>query len=58
MATHCSIFAWRIPWTEKPGRLHSGGCKELDMTKYVHTTTCIVTGERGDCEKGRGTDLV
>ena len=18
-ATHCSIFAWRIPWTEKPG---------------------------------------
>ena len=21
MATHCSIFAWRIPWTEEPGRL-------------------------------------
>ena len=21
MATHCSIFAWRIPWTEEPGEL-------------------------------------
>ena len=25
MATHCSILAWRIPWTEKPGRLQSMG---------------------------------
>ena len=23
MATHSSILAWRIPWTEEPGRLHS-----------------------------------
>ena len=23
MATHSSILAWRIPWTEKPGRLRS-----------------------------------
>ena len=23
IATHSSIFAWRIPWTEKPGRLQS-----------------------------------
>ena len=23
MATHNSIFAWRIPWTEEPGRLQS-----------------------------------
>ena len=22
-ATHCSILAWRIPWTEEPGRLQS-----------------------------------
>jgi len=21
MAIHCSILSWRIPWTEKPGRL-------------------------------------
>ena len=23
MATHSGILAWRIPWTEKPGRLQS-----------------------------------
>ena len=23
MATHSSILAWRVPWTEEPGRLHS-----------------------------------
>ena len=23
MATHCSILAWRIPWTEEPGRLNN-----------------------------------
>ena len=25
MATHSSIHAWRIPWTEEPGRLQSRG---------------------------------
>ena len=25
MATHSSILAWRIPWTEKPGQLLSMG---------------------------------
>ena len=28
-ATHSNILAWRIPWTEEPGRLHSMGQKEL-----------------------------
>ena len=32
MATHSSILAWRIPWTEEPGRLESVGSKELDTT--------------------------
>ena len=32
MATHSSILAWKIPWTEEPGGLQSMGCKELDMT--------------------------
>ena len=36
MATHSSILAWRIPWTEEPGRLHSPwGHKELDMTEVT-----------------------
>ena len=25
MATHCSIIAWEIPWTEEPGELQSMG---------------------------------
>ena len=33
MATHSSILAWRIPWTEKPGRLQSRGLRESDMTE-------------------------
>ena len=31
MATDSSILAWRIPWTEEPGRLQSMGVAELDM---------------------------
>ena len=30
IATHSSILAWRIPWTEKPGRLQSMGLPESD----------------------------
>ena len=32
MATHSSVLAWRIPWTEEPGGLQSVGRKESDMT--------------------------
>ena len=32
MATHSSILAWEIPWTEEPGRLQSMGSQELEMT--------------------------
>ena len=32
MATHSSILAWKIPWTEEPGRLQSKGSQELNMT--------------------------
>ena len=33
MATHSSILAWKIPWTEEPGGLQSmGSQKELNVT--------------------------
>ena len=32
MATHSSILAWEIPWTEEPGGLLSMGSQELDTT--------------------------
>ena len=45
MATHSSILAWKIPWTEEPDRLYSPwGRKESDMTeqlKHTHTHTHI-----------------
>ena len=32
MATHSLILAWRILWTEEPGRLQSVRSQESDMT--------------------------
>ena len=29
MAAHSSILAWRIPWTEEPGGLHSMGSQRV-----------------------------
>ena len=38
IAIHSSILAWRIPWTEKPGRLQFVGHKESDTTeRLTHT---------------------
>ena len=36
MATHSSILAWRVPWTEELGRLQSMGRKESDTTDRLH----------------------
>ena len=35
MATHSSILAWRIPWTEELGGLQSTGHKESDTTERL-----------------------
>ena len=37
MATHSSILAWRIPWTEKPDGLQSMGPQELDTSEQLNT---------------------
>ena len=29
MATHSGILAWKIPWTEEPGKLHSMGSQRV-----------------------------
>ena len=41
MATHSSILAWKIPWTEQPGRLQSMVHKGLDTTECEHTHTHV-----------------
>ena len=40
MATHSSILAWKIPWTEEPGRLESiGVAKSQTQLSLTHTHT-------------------
>ena len=39
MATHSSILAWRIPWTEELGGLQSMGRKESDTTERLYFTS-------------------
>ena len=40
MATHSSTLAWKIPWTEKPGRVRSMGSKRVghDLATSLHFT--------------------
>ena len=40
-ATHSSVLAWRIPWTEGPDGLQSMGHKELDMTERLPLSQCF-----------------
>ena len=54
MATHSSILAWRIPGTEKPGRLQSTGWQRVrhtEATASSHACTCIL---RGSSPRTRG----
>ena len=47
MAPHSSTFAWKIPWTEKPGKLQSMGSLESDTTDRLHfnfSLSCIGEG--------------
>ena len=37
MATHSSVLAWRIPWTEGLVAYSPQGHKELDTTSHTHT---------------------
>ena len=39
MATHYSILAWRIPWTEEPGSYSPRGCKESDTIEATEHTS-------------------
>ena len=45
MATHSSILAWRIPWTEEPGRLESMGFQRVgqDQSDLAYTQSLVLT---------------
>ena len=40
MATHSSMLAWRIPWTEEPGRLHTVCRISKSQTRLKQLSTC------------------
>ena len=45
MATHSSILAWKIPWTEEPDRLESMGSQRVGYdlaTEYAHNIPLYV----------------
>ena len=46
IATHSSILAWRIPWTEELGGLQSTGRKESDTTERLHFTFTLLLGRK------------
>ena len=41
-ATHSSILAWKIPWTEEPGGLRSTGHKESDTSDLARRVEGVV----------------
>ena len=41
MATHSSILAWKIPWTEEPGRLQSVGSQRVGHNCATFTFTTL-----------------
>ena len=49
LATYSSILAWRIPWTQDPGRLQSMGLQRVGQdweTKAQHIYMCILSNQR------------
>ena len=44
-ATHCSILAWRIPWTEEPGGLQSMGSQRDTTEVNEHAPSAIRRGD-------------
>ena len=46
-ATHFSVLAWRIPWTEEPGGLQSTGLQRVRHDLNNKATTILVLGVSG-----------
>ena len=46
MATHSSILAWKIPWTEEPGGYSPWDHKESDKTEQLNANAYITVTEK------------
>ena len=42
MATHSSVPAWGVPWTEEPGGCSPRGRKESDTTEWLRSLKCAM----------------
>ena len=57
MATHSSTLAWRISWTEEPGRLQSMGSQRVTHYRVTNTTTITMYGyenwtiKKAECQR-------
>ena len=49
MATHSSTLAWKLPWTEEPGRLQSMGSRRVDSLEK----TLMLGGIGGKRRRGQ-----
>ena len=52
-ATHSSILAWRIPWTNEPGRLQSMGLQRVRHDQITNTHTHSDNGNGGENSDAR-----
>ena len=50
MATHSSILAWRIPWTEEPGGMQSMGSQRVRHQCETNTFTLTLNNNRQKAE--------
>ena len=54
MAIHSSILAWKIPWTEEPGRLQSMGPQsQTRLSNFTFTFPGSSDGKESACQLGR-----
>ena len=58
MATHSSILAWEIPWTEEPAGLESTGHKELNRTEHRHTLPPVIRTQCFHCRQWHPTPVL
>ena len=54
MAPHSSTLAWRIPWTEEPGRLQSVELQRSDTTEQLHFLSSFLS----KCQRSTSTCLL
>ena len=58
MATHSSILAWEIPWTEEPGGLQSMGSQGVRHDRVYFTAREIFSLLKSNREVGTGSILI